>query len=168
MAKLAGCQNFVLAAHGVLWDGQHVSPHEEVNKRSRLARVVLVAAGLERGGARVTAQKGFAANWHQPRLSTDVTNVLLDKDKQVPLIRLGCSPLSTLIWRCAQTSARSSPNKERWTSLFVALGDMSVMVFCSLMRATRPRHQSVSTPRAGRDMTELRGVPEAGRDSAEG
>ena len=37
-----------LAAHGVLWDGHYVSPHEEVNKRSRFARVVVVAAGAVR------------------------------------------------------------------------------------------------------------------------
>ena len=54
-----------------------MSPHGEVNKRSRFARVVLVAAG-----ARITAQKRFAANWQQPRLLTDVTTVQLDKDNR--------------------------------------------------------------------------------------
>ena len=61
-AKFAGRLNFAASQlTGALWDGRCVSPHGEVNNRSRFARVVLVDAG-----ARVTAQKRFAANWQQP------------------------------------------------------------------------------------------------------
>ena len=55
------------SAHGELWNVHHVAPNEVINRRSRFARVVPVAAGLERGVERVAAKKHLAASWQHPR-----------------------------------------------------------------------------------------------------
>ena len=63
-AKFFERLNFAaLSTHGALWKVHFVASHMEVNRRSRLARVVLVYA--ERGAARLTVMKRAAGNWHQ-------------------------------------------------------------------------------------------------------
>ena len=100
----------------------------EVNRGAGSLEFVLVAAGLERGGLRVAAQRRFAGNWQQPRLFTDVTSVLLHKTTEAfDPFEMFTPPDMDKEVRVDVGSVVSG--KERWTSLFVAEGEPRVLLF---------------------------------------